>query len=59
MDDYNGFNPMDNNGKLFDPMGISWWLFENTGNPEYYVLYREFFEGEGYGYDAKKEKKGD
>lgn len=44
MYDFNGFDPADNNGKIFDPLSISWWLFENTGNPEYYMLYRDFFE---------------
>lgn len=44
--DVNGLMSGDGFGEPFDPAMISWGLFENSGNPCYYLLYRDLLESE-------------
>ncbi len=30
----------------FDPLGLSWGMFEASGNPAYYLLYRDLFDSD-------------
>jgi hypothetical protein len=44
--DVNGLMSGDGFGEPFDPAMISWGLFENSGNPCYYLLYKDLLESE-------------
>lgn len=47
--DGNGF------GAPVDPMGLSWDLFEESGNPGFYLLYKNLFHLEDAEYDDRFE----
>lgn len=44
FDDINGMNAGDSFGAPVDPLMLSWGLFEGSGNPGFYMLYRDLFD---------------
>ena len=41
--DVYGLTGGDDFGAPIDPMGLSWGLFEESGNPGFYLLYKNLF----------------
>ncbi len=44
-------------GSGIDPLGLSWGMFETSGNPAYYLLYKDLFEADGLFEDDEEDER--